>query len=168
MFSNTCFTSEKMTFMIQVFPMLLILVLAIVIIGIRSVGNKKLTAATPNKSEGKTGALSAAAAVVKKNKGSIGAISILTTLYAGFLSLKKNKGLTLNGALASVFSPQLYIVMMLSTAKKFSLNSFLGKGEWKKCLSMGLPWWYWLFFGLAVLPIALMLVIFGLAGKVLT
>jgi hypothetical protein len=144
-----------MTFMIQVFPMLLILVIAIVMMVIGSVRNKKLSAATPNKSEGKTGALSAAAAVVKKNKGSIGAISILTTLYAGFLSLKKNKGLTLNGALASVFSPQLYIVMMLSTAKKFSLNSFLGKGEWKKCLSMGLPWWYWLFFVLAVLPIAL-------------
>ena len=149
MFSTTCFTSEKMAFMIQVLPMTLIIVI-IVIAGIRIGSKRVLTSAAPKKSEGQN-ALSAATAVVKKNKSYIGIISFLTTLYAGFLSFKKNKGFSLSGALASVFSPQLYIVMMLSTAKKLSLNSFLGKGEWKKCLSIGLPWWYWLFLAIILI-----------------
>ena len=159
MFSTTCFTSEKMAFMIQVLPMTLIIVI-IVIAGIRIGSKRVLTSAAPKKSEGQN-ALSAATAVVKKNKSYIGIISFLTTLYAGFLSFKKNKGFSLSGALASVFSPQLYIVMMLSTAKKLSLNSFLGKGEWKKCLSIGLPWWYWLFLAIVVLPIILTVMLFS-------
>ena len=159
MFSTTCFTSEKMAFMIQVLPMTLIIVI-IVIAGIRIGSKRSLTSAAPKKSEGQN-ALSAATAVVKKNKSYIGIISFLTTLYAGFLSFKKNKGFSLSGALASVFSPQLYIVMMLSTAKKLSLNSFLGKGEWKKCLSIGLPWWYWLFLAIVVLPIILTVMLFS-------
>ena len=161
MFSTTCFTSEKMAFMIQVLPMTLIIVI-IVIAGIRIGSSKRssLTSAAPKKSEGQN-VLSATTAVVKKNKSYIGIISFLTTLYAGFLSFKKNKGFSLSGALASVFSPQLYIVMMLSTAKKLSLNSFLGKGEWKKCLSIGLPWWYWLFLAIVVLPIILTVMLFS-------
>jgi len=148
-----------MAFMIQVLPMTLIIVI-IVIAGIRIGSKRSLTSAAPKKSEGQN-VLSATTAVVKKNKSYIGIISILTTLYAGFLSFKKNKGFSLSGALASVFSPQLYIVMMLSTAKKLSLNSFLGKGEWKKCLSIGLPWWYWLFLAIVVLPIILTVMLFS-------
>jgi len=153
MFSTTCFTAEKMTFMIQVVPAILIII-SIIIFGsrLKKVADKPKT---PPEGDKPKNALSAATAVVKKNKGAVGLVSILTILYAGFLSFKKNKGITLNGALASLFSPRLYIVMMLSTAKKFSLNHLLGKGEWKKCVSTGLPWWYWVILTITVLPFML-------------
>ena len=44
-----------------------------------------------------------------------------------------------------------FMIQVLPTAKKLSLNSFIGKGEWKKCLSIGLPWWYWLFIAIILI-----------------
>jgi len=160
MFNSVCFTPELTTIFLNLLIILVILPLGSIYYYSIKKPKNEIPSPRPSPRPSNTETLvSTTAAAVNNHKGKMLILKIITTIYALFLSVKKNNGIGIQGIAASIFSPGIYILTMLKSAKNFTVDHLLGKGEWTKCLSVGFPWWGWVLALLMAVPIVLILLV---------
>ena len=146
MFKTLCFTSELTTILLY-FPFISL---------VAYYYSLKKPKPSPRPSNAET-LVSKTAAAFGNHKGKMLIFWIIKAVYALFLSVKKNNGIGIEGIASSIVSPTMYILMMLKSAKNFTFDHLLGKGEWSKCLLVGVPWWGWVLVVVMTVPIVLSL-----------